>query len=156
LESEVYLRDVEQKDLPILFEHQREPEANQMASFPARSRDEFKLHWRKILEDKSVAKKIILFQGKVAGNIVGFVQDGKHQVGYWLGKEFWGKKIATKALSQFLEYVDYRPLYACVAKHNVGSIRVLEKCGFTISSEKNINVLANHSETEEYLFKLEE
>ena len=154
--SEVNLRDVVQKDLPILFEHQREPEANQMASFPARERDEFMVHWRKILEDKSVTKKVILFQGKVAGNIVGFVQDGIHQVGYWLGKEFWGKKIATKALSQFLEYVEIRPLYARVAKHNIGSIRVLEKCGFIISNEENANVTAANIGPEEYLFKLEE
>ena len=30
------LRDVTEADLPILFEYQREPEANRMAAFPPR------------------------------------------------------------------------------------------------------------------------
>ena len=33
---EIRLREVTEADLPILFEHQREPEANRMAAFPAR------------------------------------------------------------------------------------------------------------------------
>src|SRR5918999_1935703 len=41
-----------------------------------------------------------------------------------------GQGIATAALAAFLEELDTRPLYAHVATHNVGSIRVLEKCGF--------------------------
>lgn len=51
-------------------------------------------------------------------------------VGYWIAKEHWGKGIATQMLSQFLRIVPDRPLHAHVAKHNLGSIRVLEKCGF--------------------------
>ena len=39
------------------------------------------------------------------------------------------------ALSQFLKIVTTRPLYAYVAKHNVGSIRVLERCCFTVDRE---------------------
>ena len=38
-------------------------------------------------------------------------------------------------MSQFLGQVKQRPLYARVAKHNTASIRVLQKCGFTISGE---------------------
>ena len=33
-------------------------------------------------------------------------------------------------LSMFLGIAVERPLYAYVAKHNIASIRVLEKCGF--------------------------
>jgi RimJ/RimL family protein N-acetyltransferase len=50
-------------------------------------------------------------------------------VGYWLGREFWGKGIATQALAELVEELD-RPLYAEVSTNNIGSIRVLEKCGF--------------------------
>ena len=31
-----------------------------------------------------------------------------------------------------------RPLHAHVAKHNVGSIRVLEKCGFSLEREETV------------------
>ena len=67
----VRLRDVVEADLPILFEHQQDPEASRMAAFPSRDREAFLAHWRtKILGDATAAKKTILLDGRVAGNIV--------------------------------------------------------------------------------------
>ncbi len=152
--DDVRLRDVTEGDLPILFEHQQDPEANQMAAFPARDREAFTAHWAKILDDATVTKKTILFNGQVAGNIVSFEQSGIPKVGYWIGKNYWGKGIATKALSEFLCHVKARPLYAHVAKHNVGSIRVLEKCGFTICGEDKGPFGAGGEEVEEFILKL--
>jgi RimJ/RimL family protein N-acetyltransferase len=135
--SDVRLRDVVEADLPIFFEHQRDPDATRMAAFPARDWEAFQAHWAtKILGDAAVAKKTILFGGQVAGNVVSFEGAGTPLVGYWIGKEFWAKGIATRALSLFLETVRTRPLFAHVAKENAGSIRVLEKCGFRPSAEQ--------------------
>jgi RimJ/RimL family protein N-acetyltransferase len=153
--SDVLLRDVTQSDLPIFFEQQLDPEATRMAAFPARDGDAFTAHWTKILGDETITKKTILFDGHVAGNIVSFEQGGKPQVGYWIGKEYWGKGIATKALSKFLGYVEARPLYAHVAKHHIASIRVLEKCGFTICGEDKEFSNAGGEEVEEFILKLE-
>ena len=134
--NDIRLRDVIEADLPILFEHQRDPEATRMAAFPARDREAFLAHWKNnVLGDAAVAKKTILFDGRVAGNIVSWEQGGKPLVGYWIAREFWGQGIATRALEAFLEVVPTRPLYADVAKHNRGSIRVLEKCGFRTFDE---------------------
>ena len=70
-----------------------------------------------------------------------FEQSGEPQVGYWIGKEYWGKGVATRALWEFLGHVKARPLYAHVAKHNIASARVLEKCGFTIcGKDKGLQV----------------
>jgi RimJ/RimL family protein N-acetyltransferase len=135
--GEVTLRDVTKGDLSVLFKHQLDPEANRMAAFPARSRDAFMVHRERILDDETVTTKTVLVDGKVAGSVVSFEQDGKLEVGYWLGRGYWDKGIATAALSAFVELVRVRPLYAHVAKHNVASIRVLEKCGFEISGEEN-------------------
>ena len=132
----VLLRDVLASDLPIFFEQQLDPVANQMAAFPARDREAFMTHWTKILADETNILKTILFDGQVAGNIVSWLHSGEREVGYWLGREYWGKGIATWALSAFLDHVKTHPLYAHVAKHNRASIRVLEKCGFTITSEE--------------------
>ena len=134
--NDISLREVQESDLPIFFEHQRDPLANQMAAFPARDRDAFMTHWAKIMKDESVILKTILFEGQVAGNVLSFEMDGKREVGYWLGREFWGKGIATTALSLFLEQVIIRPLFAYVAKHNIASQHVLEKCGFTLFGEE--------------------
>jgi RimJ/RimL family protein N-acetyltransferase len=137
----IHLRNVITSDLPIFFEQQLDPVANQMAAFPARDREAFMAHWTKILADESNILKTILYDDQVAGNIVSWEQSGEQEVGYWLGREYWGKGIATRALAAFLEQVTARPLYAYVAKHNLASIRVLEKCGFTIMSEEAEEVI---------------
>src|SRR5512138_842482 len=133
--SSIMLRDVIEADLPIFFEQQLVPEANTMAAFPARDRDAFMAHWAKIMADKKAIQKAILFDGQVAGNIVSWESHGEWEVGYWLGKEFWGKGVGTMALLEFLKRMTTRPLFAYVAKHNIASRRVLEKCGFTIIGE---------------------
>jgi RimJ/RimL family protein N-acetyltransferase len=126
------LRDVVEADLPFFFEHQRDPEATRMAAFPARDREAFTAHWQKILANNELTKKTVLSEGKVAGNIVSFDLDGKRLVGYWIGREFWGQGLATRALAELLTQETARPLHAYVATRNLGSIRVLEKCGFTL------------------------
>jgi RimJ/RimL family protein N-acetyltransferase len=132
---EISLRNVQATDLPIFFEQQLDPEARRMAAFPAREHDAFMAHWRKVMADDTAVVRTIIFQGKVAGNIVCWRAESERRVGYWLGKEYWGKGIASAALAQFLELVETRPLFARVAKHNAASIRVLQKCGFTICGE---------------------
>jgi RimJ/RimL family protein N-acetyltransferase len=128
----VRLRDVLEEDLTIFFEHQADPVANRMADFPPRDREAFMAHWARLLADEAITKKTILVDGQVAGNILGFDWDGRREVGYWLGREYWGRGAATNALAQFLETVKRRPLHARVARHNLGSLRVLEKCGFAV------------------------
>jgi RimJ/RimL family protein N-acetyltransferase len=128
--SEVTLRDVEEADLPVFFDQQLDEGAAWMAAVAARDREPFDAHWAKITQDPTIRIRTILAGGAVAGNVLSFVRDDKREVGYWLGREFWGRGIATQALAQFLAQVDERPLYAGVAEHNAGSIRVLEKCGF--------------------------
>lgn len=73
--------------------------------------------------------------GRVAGYLTSFLRDDVREVGYWLGREFWGKGLATRALREFLAVETRRPLAARVAKHNAGSLRVVQKCGFTITGE---------------------
>ncbi len=151
----ILLRDVTEADLPIFYEQQLDPEAIQMAAFPSRDRDAFMAHWiNKVMVNQNTIVKTILFDGQVAGNIVSWDQSGEQKVGYWIGKEYWGKGIGTKALAEFLGDVKTRPLWAHVAKHNIASLRVLQKCGFVISGEDKFS--EDSSETmEEFILKLE-
>lgn len=130
-DAEITLREVKAEDLPVFFLHQADPDAAAMAEFKSRDEAAFIAHWRKIMEDGLVLKRTILFNGEVAGNIVSFIVGGRREVGYWIGREYWGKGVATKALELFLEAETDRPIYAGVSKNNTASIRVLEKCGFT-------------------------
>ena len=126
----VTLRAVEPGDLPVLFEHQIDPMANEMAGVPARDHEAFMAHWERILADETVVIRAIEADGMLVGNVLSFEHDGRREVGYWIGREHWGGGIATAALAQFLQVETRRPLYAGVVEHNTGSLRVLEKCGF--------------------------
>ncbi len=128
----VMLRDVIESDLPIFLVHQQDPEATAMAAFPARQSAAHFAHWARIMADKTNILKTIIVDSQVAGNIVSWDQSGQREVGYWLGREHWGQGIATRALELLLTEIAARPLYAHVARHNLGSRRVLEKCGFVV------------------------
>jgi len=132
LTGEIKLRAVIESDLPIFLVHQQDPQATAMAAFPAREREAHLAHWARIMADQTNILRTVVVDGEVVGNIVSWDQSGRREVGYWLGREFWGRGIATRALGLFLDQVALRPLYAHVAKHNVASRRVLEKCGFRI------------------------
>jgi RimJ/RimL family protein N-acetyltransferase len=133
------MREPIETDLPVLFEQQLDPEANFMVAFISRdpsNREAFMAHWHKILGDENVLVCTITYAGRVAGSVLSYLDEGKPEVGYWLGREFWGKGIATQALQEFLDQVNTtRPIYARVAKDNLGSRRVLEKCGFAVIGE---------------------
>ena len=149
------LRDVEPGDLDTFFEHQSDPEATAMAVFPARDREAFDAHWRRLLADDSVVKRTIVDDGAVAGNIGCWEQQCKRLVGYWVGREFWGRGLATAAVSELAVEIPERPLHAWVVTSNVGSIRVLEKCGFV-----EVDRHAEHDEhggrvIEEILYRLD-
>ena len=136
--DDAILRDVIEEDLSIFFQQQLDQEANYMAAFTRKNpadRDAFMAHWKKILADQAIKIKTILIDGHVAGHVLSHQWFGEPEVSYWIGKEFWGKGVATGALSKFLGHVKTRPLYSRVAKDNIASIRVLEKCGFTICGE---------------------
>jgi RimJ/RimL family protein N-acetyltransferase len=135
MKNEIWLREVRPGDLPVFFEQQLDPEATRMAAFPSRAREAFMAHWEKTMAGQTNILRTIVFDSRVAGNIVSWETSGERRVGYWLGKDYWGQGIASAALAQFLEQVKIRPLHARVARKNAASIRVLQKCGFRISGE---------------------
>jgi RimJ/RimL family protein N-acetyltransferase len=131
MNHDIQLRDVHPDDLPIFFEQQLDDAATQMAGFPSRDRAAFDRHWaQNVLGNPTTVTRTVLVEGDVAGYIGSWPQDGVRLVGYWIGKEYWGRGIATEGLRQFLDVVAARPLHAHVVEHNRASIRVLEKCGF--------------------------
>jgi RimJ/RimL family protein N-acetyltransferase len=128
---DVRLRDVDDADLEVFYEQQREEEAVRRAQFPARDRDRFLTHWRtKVLGNPTGHVQTVTIDAEVAGNIVAWWQDGMRFVGYWLGQRFWGRGVATAALRQFLQREQVRPLYDDPIVVNTAAVRLLERCGF--------------------------
>jgi RimJ/RimL family protein N-acetyltransferase len=127
----VRLRPVSTDDLPVFFAQQAEPEALRRANFEGRSREAFVEHWTtRILGDPAVGARTVLVGDEVAGNVVSWWQDGRREVGYWLGQAFWGRGAGTRALTLYLDVETTRPLHATADVGNTASIRLLERCGF--------------------------
>ncbi len=130
MSEEIWIRRVAPDDLPVFFEHQADPEAAKMATVEPRDRASFEDHWAKMLRDERAILRTVEADGVVVGNVVSWEHEGEREVGYWIGREHWGRGVATAALEAFVAEVTERPLFAHVANTNAGSIRVLEKCGF--------------------------
>ena len=69
------------------------------------------------------------------------------ELGYWLGEPFWGQGYAPEAAIGLLDAVRASGLEpvvkARVLAHNAGSIRVLEKSGFTVI-ERTTSIVERH------------
>lgn len=152
------LREVIPADLEVFFAHMQEPEAVYMAAFTPKNpadRDTFDAHWARILADPQIFIRTILVGGKVAGSVLSFMMEGEREVSYWIGKAYWGRGIATRALQAYLELVPTRPLYARAAHDNLGSLRVLEKCGFQRVGTDRYFANARGREIEEVILRLD-
>ncbi|GAC1404116.1 MAG: GNAT family N-acetyltransferase [Candidatus Velthaea sp.] len=154
----VELRDLLDGDLPIVFMFQQDARANYMAAFTAKDPTDalaFCAHWDRIRANPGIAIKTVLADGAVAGTVLAFEIEGEREISYWLGREYWGRGIATAALGRFLALVTQRPLFARAASDNVGSIRVLKKCGFRIVREERGFANARGIEIAEVILRLD-
>ena len=153
------LREVRDEDLGVLFEQWADPVAAHMAAFTApdhMDRDAFQRRWSRLRADETVIARAIVVEGEVAGTIGSWGDPDEREVTYWIGRSYWGKGIATGALTAFLAVDPSRPLHARVAYDNVGSRRVLEKCGFRVIASERDFAQARSAEIEELMLRLDE
>ena len=154
----VELREVTAADVLVFFEHQRDPQAVRMAAFTSADpsdRAAFLVRWARILADDSAVARTVVFDGDVVGQVSRFVQFGEPEVTYWIDREHWGKGLATAALQLFLREERVRPLYARSAVDNLGSLRVLEKCGFVAVGEDVGFAEGRGEDVEEFILRLD-
>ena len=129
----VILREVEPADVAVFYEHQADPGASALAHVASRDREAHAAHWQKILADPDVlVRAVVTTDGAVAGQVLSFPRSGVRELGYWLGRDYWGQGLASAAVAEFLRIEPVRPLHAVVAEHNPASRRVLERNGFEL------------------------
>ncbi len=154
----LYLRKSVESDLEVFFVNQLYKEANYMAAFtpadPA-NKNAYMEKWKRLLKDKTINAQTIICGGEIVGSIAKYEMEGEAEITYWIGKEFWGRGIATAALEAFLSIEKVRPIYGRAAFDNFGSRAVLEKCGFEkIGTDKGF-ANARGKEIEEIIFRLD-
>ena len=156
--GQLVLREVEDRDLSVLFEHWTDREAIRMAAFTSPDPDDrssFDRRWARLRSDDSTTNKVVEIDGRVVGHIASFDLEGHREVTYWIGREDWGRGVATRALQDFLQVEATRPLYARAASDNAASIRVLTKCGFHIVGEGRGFAHGRNEETDEVVLRLD-
>ncbi|MEV8442610.1 GNAT family N-acetyltransferase [Actinosynnema sp. NPDC051121] len=155
---DVELREVTAPDVLAFFDHQRDPEAVRMAAFTSADpsdRAAFLVRWARILADDSVVTRTVVFDGEVVGHVGRFTRFGAAEVTFWIDREHWGRGLATAALQVFLRAEPWRPLYARAAVDNLGSLRVLEKCGFVAIGEDVGFAEGRGEDVEEFILRLD-
>ncbi|MFJ3173876.1 GNAT family N-acetyltransferase [Streptomyces roseus] len=155
---DVFLRPVHPGDLPVFFRHMSDPEANRMAAFTAEDptdRARFDAHWERILASPDVVTRTVLAYGVVVGHAAVYGEPGRREVTYFVDRGHWGRGIATAALRELLAEVPERPLLARTAADNTGSVRVLEKCGFTVVGRDRGFANARGAEIDELVLRLD-
>ena len=150
----VGLRPVEAGDLPRMYEWQLDPDSNRMAATIPWTREAFDSHWSKSLDDPKNTTRAILFDGTFVGTVCCFPMGGQDHVGYWVDRAFWGRGIASRALSLLLQEVPTRPLVATVATSNLASLRILQKCGFVGEGVRHSPATDRYPECEEAVLVL--
>lgn len=134
------LRLLQTSDIIYLEKLESDPEVKRYFPDGARDREKTQAMIEKFItyyyQEKGLPCFVLfdLESGEFIGRAgFGLAESGETEVGYVLHKEFWGKGYATEAVSVLLEYakehinIDYIIAYADTG--NIGSTRVMEKCG---------------------------
>ncbi|WP_406001586.1 GNAT family N-acetyltransferase [Streptomyces sp. NBC_00829] len=156
MDPAVTLREVVDDDLPVFFRHMRDPESNRMAAFTSEDptdRAAFDAHWARIRVSDAVIRTV-LADGVVVGHTAVYGPPEQREVTYVIDRAHWGRGIATAALRTLTALVTTRPLHARAAADNAGSVRVLEKCGFTVTGTDRGYANARGAEIDEVLLTL--
>lgn len=154
----VSLREVIPDDVAIFFAQEQDPAAREVTAFTSKrptERHAYDARWAGLFTDETVKVKTVLFGDDVIGYVAAFERIvGQREVAYWIGREFWGRNFATRALTLFLEELTERPLYARCAIDHRASMRVLEKCGFVTYGRGRFFSEARGVEVDEWIFEL--
>ncbi len=156
-DMEIILRQTETDDLETFFIFQLDEEANYLAAFTSKDpadKSAYIMKHTKLLNDPTVNMRTILADKVIAGSIAKFKMEGEAEITYWIDRKFWGKGVATKALGDFLTIENTRPIFGRVAFDNLGSQKVLERCGFAKIGKDKGFANARQTETEEFIYKL--
>ena len=80
------------------------------------------------------------------------------EIGYWLGEEHWGKGIMTNVIRSIIKYIfenfDIKRIYAMPFATSIGSVKALEKAGFTKEATIHKGVIKNGKVLDYYIYSI--
>ncbi|MBR0352919.1 MAG: GNAT family N-acetyltransferase [Oscillospiraceae bacterium] len=137
------LRRWEDSDAENLFEYAKDPDVGPIAGWPAhRSIEESRDVIRNVFNGreayaiclKADSKAIGAIELKLNGHTDMIDREDECELGYWLGKPFWGQGIMPEAVQEILRHafedIGMSKVWVGYYEGNTKSRRVQEKCGF--------------------------
>ncbi|MEI7885489.1 MAG: GNAT family protein [Clostridia bacterium] len=115
-------------------------------------------------DQKKQCIKAIVVDGKAVGSIGIIIKTDvackSAELGYWLGEDFWGQRIITRAIRQmcdlaFAEYELVR-IFAEPYAYNIGSQKALENAGFKLEGRLQKSIYKNGNFFDSYIYGLVE
>ena len=145
----ILLRKWQETDSESLFKYASDPELGPLAGWPPH---------KSVEESREVIRTIFSKDGmwavvwKATGEPIGCVgylsasdsnlaiEADNAEVGYWIGRPYWGKGICTEALNLVIDHCfkekGFTTLWGCYFPDNPASGRVMEKCGFEFTGKE--------------------
>ena len=110
-------------------------------------------------EEKAITKAIEV-DGQCVGVIGVYLQQAEYahnaEIGYWLGRPFWRKGLATKAVTLFVDEIfdttEIIRIFNPVTEANIASRRVMEKAEFQLEGKLQESVQHHGKLHNEYLY----
>ncbi|KXK37763.1 MAG: GNAT family N-acetyltransferase [Saprospiraceae bacterium] len=138
---EFRIRPWELSDLPSLVKHANNLNVsiNLSDRFPHPYKEKDGRAYIKLANaDNPVHLFAIVVNGEAVGGIGIYLQSDifikNVELGYWLGEDFWGKGIITRAIPQIIDFTfatyDIDRIFARTFGTNIASQKVLQKNGF--------------------------
>ena len=137
------LRPWRESDAEALFKYASDPDVGPRAGWPPHKSVEESLQiirtvfntptmWAVELKETGEAIGCVGYLPASASNLQ--IPDDQCEVGYWIGKPYWGRGICTEALRLVIDYCinvkHYTVLWGDFFPSNPASGRVMTKCGF--------------------------
>ena len=107
--------------------------------------------------------RAIIWNELIVGNIGIYLMDDIYRengrLAYFLGVEYWNKGIMSSAIRIMCKYAfeskrQLFRIYADPFERNIGSRKVLEKCGFHLDGIMRENVLKNGERQSSYMYSI--
>ena len=93
-------------------------------------------NWIKAYDDpRNIRFGIVLKETNELMGVIDVINfhDDIPEIGYCLAKKYWGKGYMSEAVRAMVRHVfhlGYNEILACMHEENIGSIRVITRCGF--------------------------
>jgi len=104
----------------------------------------------------------IEYEGQFTG-VIGLVPQSDvykktAEIGYWLGEPYWGKGMMSEAVNLITNYglneLGFIRIHAGIFEYNIGSMKVLEKCGYQKDGIFKKSIFKNNKIWDEHRYSI--